>query len=85
MAEDQEESDRRGPDNLGSEAESLKDDVIDQELVSVEALSSKDLQDIVGNPRYRHILSDLLSPYLSDRDTGSGDSADHTDPDDQSE
>ena len=33
-------------------------------MISVEALSPEDLQYIVGNAKYRHVLSALLSPYL---------------------
>jgi hypothetical protein len=58
--------------------------------VSIEVLSSEELQHIVHNARYREVLSDLLKPSVDRRDelisgAESGDSADHTVTDDQSE
>ena len=58
----------------------------------LDALSSEELRYIVGNDRYKNILSDLLTPFVDDelreeslRDVGSGSSADHTVADDRSE
>ena len=89
MADEQDQSDQRGADD-GPDADGGRakdDEQSDQDFVSVEALSAKELQYIVGNDRYRDLLSDLLSPYLEaredGRDSGSGDSVDHTNPSDQ--
>ena len=46
----------------------ISDDQLEHDFISVEALSSEDLQYIVGNAKYRHVLSDLLSPYLEKED-----------------
>ena len=35
----------------------------DKEIVSLDTLSQEELQYIIGNLRYRDILSDLLSPF----------------------
>ena len=58
--------------------------------MSIDVLSSEELQHIVHNARYREVLSDLLKPSVDRRDelisgAESGDSADHTVTDDQSE
>ena len=56
-------------------------------MLSLDALSQEELQYIVGNSRYRGILSDLLAPFMevSPSEAGSEGSADHTVTDDQSE
>ena len=46
----------------------ISDDQLEHDFISVEALSSEDLQYIVGNAKYRHVWSDLLSPYLETED-----------------
>ena len=58
-----------------------------QDVVSLDALSSEELQYIVGNSKYRNILSDLLAPFVEvpPSEAGSENSADHTVTDDQSE
>ena len=67
------------------------EDHSEQDFISVEALSPEDLHYIVGNAKYRHILSDLLSPYIEKEDfienseAGSEGSADRTRPVDRLE
>ena len=68
------------------------EDRSEHDFISVEALSPEDLHYIVGNAKYRHILSDLLSPYLEKEDliddnseAGSEGSADRTRPVDRLE
>ena len=71
------ESDNRSKDGTS-------DDRSEHDFISVEALSPEDLHYIVGNAKYRHILSDLLSPNLEKEDlidnseAGSEGSADRT-------
>ena len=71
--------------NNGSK-DGTTEDHSEHDFISVEALSPEDLHYIVGNAKYRHILSDLLSPYLEKEDfvenseAGSEGSADRTRP-----
>ena len=77
MADDQDQPNSGTQDNgsTASRSESgnrpkdgISDDQLEHDFISVEALSSEDLQYIVGNAKYRHVLSDLLSPYLEKED-----------------
>ena len=64
----------------------------DDEPVCLDVLSSEQLRYIVGNDRYKNVLSYLLAPFVDDKlreesvsDVVSGSSADHTVADDWSE
>ena len=39
---------------------------LETETVSLDALSQEELQYIVGNSKYRNILSDLLAPFVEE-------------------
>ena len=78
---------------LGDRIDDVNDEPSDTESepetesISLDALSQEELQYIVGNSKYRNILSDLLAPFVEESlsETGSVHSADHTITDDQSE